>query len=135
MKRKGKLIHLISHHLPNNHDAVRWADVWLEFTSKPGRRVVHLGPCIVGSEDVKDNAKWDQECGRKVSAETHQALQGNSIMVFKEGPEDMPEIYHPAPLISRKEAEEAITFWLRSRLNYELFRFRWKRSPFSTTPF
>jgi hypothetical protein len=131
---KGKLIHLSSHHLVSSRSRTKWADVWVRFTSRPGRRQIRLGPCINGREDLETMSRWDEKEGHPPSEETKAILAGNKIVVSKEGPEDIPEIHHPAAAVTRKEAEEAIAFWLKEKFGIAQCRFRWDRSKYRTTP-
>jgi hypothetical protein len=77
---------------------------------------------------------WDEKEGTPVTEEDRAVLAGNDIVISKEGNQDIPEIHHPAKLVTRKEAEEAIALLLKERFGIPQCRFRWERSKYRTTP-
>ena len=64
---KGKLLLLSSHHFPYKDTRVRWADVWIATTVKPGRTRLRLAPTLIGLDDLLDD--------RPIAAATESSIE------------------------------------------------------------
>jgi hypothetical protein len=64
-KAKGKLLHLVAYDTIGafkNGESI-WADVWIEFTSKPGRSKKKYGPCICSLADMHHSLEVAERSG------------------------------------------------------------------------
>ena len=135
----GKLFKLTSCHFPNKNTLVPWADIWVKFTRKPGRKTECLAPTFIGRADVESNLKYyrqlkrvDEEAVRELSG-VLEALKTNPVVIVPTHNPSMPDIYTAAEMISREEAEQMISALLAS-LGFSNPRFRWARTKVWSIP-
>lgn len=152
-----KEIRLICHE-PMSIDptaAQAWADVYVEYRCRPGRRV-NLGPTLSGRADLEGMLRMNARLLARLGPVGHASMRalieedmaqdrarlarlaaGETLIIDSEGPEDaIPTLYTAAPLVTRRESERMITGLLRARGLTAPLRFRWakNRSGFVATP-
>lgn len=133
MTKKAKIIVFDTYHIPSKEAKTLWADVYISFTTKPGRKKVSLGPCLICKKDVERSLEAEEKFGKdKEEIEALKALlAGNCIEIEEKPHADMPNIYYPGEWITRESAEILIAHWLKIRFGFQKIRAKWKRNRFS----
>jgi hypothetical protein len=129
----------------------RWADVYLRFTTKPGRRIVRLGPTLMARADLLNSIESAQ---RMLSAEPHarhasdhaEWIRENEALLERLAREPrfvetgdaahrhgIPNVYTRAMWIDRAEAEAMLRVVLRD-YGITACRFDWRRPTFIANP-
>jgi len=121
--------------------------VWLRYKGKPGRRVVVIGPTLIGREaarrDLENMRERSQTDPADVSPDEvaeHAArlarLDNEWVVVDGQPPgqtADFPNVYTAADVIDRAEAERMLRTLLATT-GVTQCRFVWKRMGFIVTP-
>lgn len=116
---------------------MRWADVWIATTVKPGRTRLRLAPTLIGLDDLLDEEamnvkmKWKSDPDH---AAAKVAFAAGKTYCIGGGPKDMANVYSCDATISKSVAEELCLAYAQS-CGVKAARVKWERSKIFTTPF
>jgi hypothetical protein len=119
----------------NPNDQCPWDDVWLRWTSKPGRRKVRVGTTLVSRRELQADYRR-AECPPDVPPDPEPACVAEWRRVLAAldrehrvvgATADPTYIYTNSAGIDRTEAERMLALFLRERHGIEAPRFRWDR--------
>jgi len=99
-----------------------WEDVWLQWTTKPGRRKIRWAPCLVS----RSYANAAQEFDPDYYSQPLQAVASGDIFIV-DPKSETTEIFTPADYVDRAEAERMITTLVTAISGPQPVRFKWKR--------
>lgn len=117
-----------------------WADVYIRFKVRPGRRERFLGPTLYSRPELRatiasDRARGDlRDVDRLVAVDSRLDWEGIVLSPVPDAP-DIPDIYTTADAITRAEANRMLAVLMRE-LGYGRCKFAWRRLPnrFVVTP-
>ena len=131
---KPKTIVFDTYHLPNREQKTLWADVWVSFTAKPGRKRISFGPTLSSKTDVQRSLECEEryrKAKRKRDAEIDSLkalLASDSIQIDERFNQNIPTLYWPGEWITRESEETLIAHWLKTRFGFQKIRAKWKRN-------
>lgn len=141
MAPKGKLIHCHGCEplFVSKEYRQPWADVWLSWTSKPGRTKMKYAPCLVSKPSAEQDLMITEDCARLHPdlnykddlARERRVLSAltalDSIHIEEFANKHMPEIATSREYIDRREAERMLRYYFETMHRMPLVRFKWHR--------
>lgn len=117
-----------------------WADVYVRFKVRPGRRELRFGPTLYSRPELRawmalDRARGDlRDIDRQVAVETRLDREGIVVSQVPDAPE-LPDVFTAADAITRAEANRMLAVLMRE-MGYGRCKFAWRRLPraFVITP-
>lgn len=108
-----------------------WADVWLRFRGRPGRKVYTYGPTLISKPELHGALRFQRDLDPpdlKEIAKLERAaarIETRDLLIVPD-PGRCPDIYTAADYIDRREAERMLQFLMTS-LGFGRTRFVWAR--------
>ena len=113
-----------------------WADVWVTFSGKPGRRRYEFAPTLLSRPELDldlSNAKDEANSSSEYSGHIARlekivaVLRSQRVYVDPAYPNPYyPNVYTAAPWIDRSEAEAMLAYFLRA-LGIPRVKFAWQK--------
>jgi hypothetical protein len=140
MQPKGKLVHCKGHEPIFIQPSFKqpWADVWINWAAKPGRKRMRCGPTLVSLPSAKQDLELTKRCAdENPSLDYAEDLEREEIIVtvLEAGAEihcdkslsGIPQITTSKDYIDRAEAERMLRFYLEQEHKLSVVRFKWHR--------
>lgn len=114
---------------------VIWADVWLRYKGKPGRKVYWLSPCLEAAADIDRELEIYAECAREYPdsdyseeirhiEEIREKLKQADFVISGEGA--CLSVYTSKDMIDRAEAERMLR-WLLAENGIRRTKLQWNK--------
>jgi hypothetical protein len=108
-----------------------WSDLWISFTSKPGRRRYAFAPTLVSLPALKQDLQMALDVNDAAEAADCERImqllnEDDGLDIERGANEDQPTIYTSREYIDRAEAQRMISYFLGT-LGYANCRFKWLR--------
>jgi hypothetical protein len=137
--REGKLVRCKCHEpIGLSREACQpWADVWIRFTAKPGRKARGYGPTLIAMPSLLS----DLECAERAGDQQEVAelktiialLEKWEVVIGNDWGYGTPSIYTRSDYINRQVAETMLREMM-AWLGYKKARFKWERPKLVVCP-
>ena len=141
-----KQVRAICHDILNDgRSQVGWSDVWIQFTTKPNRKIARYGLTLIGKKDLASDIYLDKQCIERAKTkddlelvkEFEQSLteQKNLLETLKyskfavddiKNPYQTPSVYIYKDYFDKQDANQMIDYFMR-QLGFRGAKVKWQR--------